>query len=90
MHTSIWEFGNRRIIAEHWSQLMQVFFFGRAPHAHIQQESSLLFLHRAQLIQGRPAFVPGSHISDHLWLAKDEVSEVIPDSELLQTLTKLL
>ena len=68
----------------------QVFFLGRAPHAHVQQEGGLLFLHRAQLIQGRPALLPGASISDHLWLAKDEIHEVIPQGEVSDLLAKLL
>ena len=47
-------------------------------------------MHRAQLIQGRPALLPGSLISDHLWLAKDEVAEVMPEGDLPQILAKLL
>ncbi|KAK9832440.1 hypothetical protein WJX74_010353 [Apatococcus lobatus] len=80
----------RRAIEGVIGEKPQVFFFGRAPHAHLQQENGLLFIHRAQLIQGRPALLPGSSISDHLWLAKDEVHEVMPEGPYADILAKLL
>ena len=78
------------VLAEACSCCWQVFFFGRAPHAHLQQQDGLVFLHRAQLIQGRPALLSNSPISDHLWLAKDEVPEVMPEGEYSDILGRLL
>lgn len=76
---------------------IQPYFVGNAPAAHFEQmsndsepKSAKLFFHRCQLIRGTIEVAAESPWNDYAWVAKDEITEFIPEKGLQDLLQKLL
>ena len=65
-------------------------FIGNAPCAYLPGESRTLFFHKAQLIKGGVALVPGTEYTDHAWLSREEILETVEDRGLRQLFDWLL